>query len=71
MQQYFVPFSIGKNYSNKVLCDVVEMEPAICYLEGHGNLTIKLSTMERRMFMLSTKIGLKVVLAPMKEEEFV
>lgn len=24
--QYLVPLSIGQNYSNKVLCDVVEME---------------------------------------------
>ena len=30
VQQCLVPFSIGKNYSNKFLCDVVEMEA--CHL---------------------------------------
>ena len=30
MWQCFLPFSIGKNYLNQVLCDVVEME--VCHL---------------------------------------
>ena len=30
VQQCFVHFSIGKNYSDKILCDVVEMK--VCHL---------------------------------------
>ena len=39
-------FKIGE-YNDRVLCDVVEMDHAICFLGGHGNMMCVPSMMAR------------------------
>ena len=46
VQQCLVAFSIGRNFSNEILSDIVENEAYHLLFGGHGNLTIKLSTLE-------------------------
>ena len=71
VQQCLVPFSIGKNYSDKVLCDVVEMEACHLLLGRPCQFDNKTVHHGEKNVYAFYKNGLKVVLALMKEEEFV
>ena len=71
MQQCFVPCSIKKNYSNKVLYELVEMEAHHLLLGRPWQFDNKTTHHGEKNVYAFYKNGLKVVLAPMKEEEFV
>ena len=71
MWQCFLPFSIGKNNLNQVLCDVVEMEVCHFLLGKPWEFDNKTIYHGEKNVYAFYKNGLKVVLALMKEEEFV
>jgi hypothetical protein len=69
-QQCIVPFSIGKNYSDEVIRDVVKIEACHLLLGRSWQFDNKTVHDGEKNIFTFYKSGSKVVLAPMKAEDF-